>query len=112
MVKDHNMYIKLTRPVCAFITFESDDGYNEALSYTKKGWLSKVTAGDDKATTANILGRPVNFVAATEPTNIIWENRHKITVCIFPRRRTCILNITKNAKYSLVFGWIRQCDYR
>lgn len=26
----------LTRPVCAFITFESDDGYNTALSYSKK----------------------------------------------------------------------------
>lgn len=25
---------RLTQPVCAFITFESDDGYNEALEYS------------------------------------------------------------------------------
>jgi hypothetical protein len=32
----------LTRPVCAFITFESDDGYNAALSYTiKKKWYHR-----------------------------------------------------------------------
>ena len=47
MVQDSEMYVKLTRPVCAFITFESDDGYNEALSYAKKGFLSKMQ-GDDE----------------------------------------------------------------
>ena len=34
MVKNPKNYDKLTRPVCAFITFESDDGYNEALLYS------------------------------------------------------------------------------
>lgn len=41
MVKDEKNYDKLTQPVCAFITFESDDGYNEALFYSKKSkWLA------------------------------------------------------------------------
>lgn len=40
MVKEN--YIKLTRPVCAFITFESDDGYNEALSYSKKSIFKQI----------------------------------------------------------------------
>lgn len=34
MVKNPNNYDTLTRPVCAFITFSSDDGYNEALMYS------------------------------------------------------------------------------
>jgi len=28
-------YDDITRPVCAFITFESDDHYNEACAYKK-----------------------------------------------------------------------------
>ena len=94
MVKDHDMYVKLTRPVCAFITFESDDGYNEALSYSKKGWLSKVTSSDETATSANILGRPAKFTAATEPTNIIWENRHIKGVNLYMRGVIAVILIS------------------
>ena len=36
LVQDGDKFDSLTRPVCAFITFESDDGYIEALSYSKK----------------------------------------------------------------------------
>lgn len=36
MVKDERNYEKFTTPVCAFVTFESDDGALEALSYSKK----------------------------------------------------------------------------
>jgi hypothetical protein len=40
LVRDKKQYDKNTRPVCAFITFESDDGYNEALLYSRKvSWL-------------------------------------------------------------------------
>jgi hypothetical protein len=31
-------YEKLTRPVVAFITFESDDAYNEACSFSPASW--------------------------------------------------------------------------
>lgn len=37
----NDAYDKLTRPVCAFITFESDDGYLEALNYSKRGWFAR-----------------------------------------------------------------------
>jgi len=104
MVQDPDMYVKLTRPVCAFITFESDDGYNEALSYTKKGWLSKVTAAEDAATTANILGRPVEFTAATEPTNIIWENRWVKGVHLY--KRVVIAIILISIMIALSFSFI------
>ena len=44
MVKNPNNYDKLTRPVCAFITFESDDGYNEALLYSQQvNWIKDGT---------------------------------------------------------------------
>ena len=36
MVKDESRYKDLTRPVCAFITFENDDAALEAIKYSKK----------------------------------------------------------------------------
>lgn len=71
-------YDELTRPVCAFITFESDDGYNAALSYTiKKKWYQREEENDpDGPIQRTIFNEVPYFKAATEPTNIIWENRH------------------------------------
>ena len=51
----------LTIPTSAFITFESDDGKLVAL-HNKSDKL--------------ILGKPMQFDEASEPTDIIWENRH------------------------------------
>lgn len=36
IVKNPANYEKLTRPVCAFVTFESDYGQAEAINYTKR----------------------------------------------------------------------------
>jgi len=70
----------LTRPVCAFITFDSDDGYEEALRYSRRNWfqrrLAEYRGEEDEGVDAALLGRAVTFTAASEPTNIIWENRH------------------------------------
>lgn len=55
---------KLTEPVSAFIIFEEEDGIIVALEESE--------ANSD----AKIMGQPMRFRAATEPTNIIWENRH------------------------------------
>jgi len=35
IIKNEDMYESLTRPVCAFITFESDDAYTAALTFKK-----------------------------------------------------------------------------
>ena len=56
-----NQYERLTVPVSAFITFESDNGKLCAL----KNRSTKV-----------VLGQPLKFIDASEPTDIIWENRH------------------------------------
>lgn len=58
---------KLTEPVGAFIIFEEEDGIIIALEESKNN------------PDAKLLGQKMNFKPATEPTNIIWENRH-ITV--------------------------------
>jgi len=76
LVKEKEAYDLLTRPVCAFITFKSDDGYSEALSYSKKlQWYEKKNVEEDFEHEM-ILNSDPYFTAATEPTNIIWENRH------------------------------------
>lgn len=64
---------KLTRPVYAFITFEEDEGHIMALRYEKKG---KFLCFGKKAPETLIFNQPLDIKAATEPTNIKWENRH------------------------------------
>lgn len=79
MVKDERNYEKFTTPVCAFVTFESDDGQIEALTYSKQHhWYDLRDRHDPYKgfTKEKILGEPAHFIAATEPTNIQWENRH------------------------------------
>ena len=36
LLHDEDKYDNIARPVCAFITFESDDGKNEALSFCQQ----------------------------------------------------------------------------
>ncbi len=59
-------YDKLTTPVCAFITFEEEDAYilAQAFESTRKEHLKQ------------FMNENLVFTEATEPTNIIWENRH------------------------------------
>lgn len=75
MVKDEDQYDCLTRPVTAFITFESDDAYSEAIKYSKK-LARRQRENENHQEQKTILHRTPVFTAATEPTNIIWENRH------------------------------------
>ena len=62
----------LTRPVAAFITFEEEDAYNLSQHYEPKFSVfgKKLEARGD------FLGKDLFLTPATEPTNIIWENRH------------------------------------
>ena len=65
-----NKYRELTVPVAAFITFEEEVGYNTALEFEEKDFL-----GNGKESPYKLLGTDMYFTSATEPTNIIWENR-------------------------------------
>lgn len=61
----------LIKPVSAFITFETQEGYERACNIrAKKSIIGTVT------TERRFLGAPFYFKEAVEPTNIIWENRH------------------------------------
>jgi hypothetical protein len=77
-VKNEENYEKLTVPACAFITFESDDGFGEALNYSRRStwWANRNQSRDDGFEYVSLYGIQPKFIASTEPTNIIWENRH------------------------------------
>lgn len=60
-----NSYDEVTRPTAAFVVFEEEEGAATALKASGK-------CGRE------IMGQPVKFTQASEPTDIIWENRHFI----------------------------------
>lgn len=62
----------LTRPVGAFITFEEEDAYNLAQKYEPQYSLT----GKLLPPKTQFLDEDFYLIPATEPTNIIWENRH------------------------------------
>jgi hypothetical protein len=62
----------LTRPVGAFITFEEEDAYNLAQKYAPEySYTGKLLPAKTQ-----FLDTDFFLIKATEPTNIIWENRH------------------------------------
>jgi hypothetical protein len=63
----------LTRPVSAFITFEEEDVYNVALTNFEAQFT---LTGKLLPSSQKFMEEDLYFEAATEPTNIIWENRH------------------------------------
>jgi hypothetical protein len=65
-------YDKLTKPVDAFITFEEEDGLIISQEYEPKFTMT----GKREAAKREFMGEELFFTESTEPTNIIWENRH------------------------------------
>ncbi len=66
-----NNYEMLNRPVTAFIIMESEEGLNRAKQYEEL-----VKDDDQYAEIRNFHGEKLSFDDASEPTDIIWENRH------------------------------------
>jgi len=62
-------YDTFTRPISAFITFERREGIERALKY------KPANQRKSREPRGTYLEEPVVMTAATEPTNIIWENR-------------------------------------
>ena len=64
------MLDNLQRPCSVFVTFESEEGYQRALNYN-----STLDLPDYKQY-STLLGQEIEIVAASEPSDIIWENRY------------------------------------
>jgi hypothetical protein len=62
---------KFYRPVTAFLTFENEEGLNRCLSYNEV-----VHVDDQYRNIRTLLGSELDIEEASEPTDIIWENRH------------------------------------
>jgi len=66
----------LVRPVDAFITFEEEDGHIIAQEFEPHhDFFGNRKPSENK----KFLDDDLFLVEATEPTNIIWENRHWTT---------------------------------
>lgn len=67
-----NEYESLTKPVHAFITFEEEDGLIVAQEFEAQYDL----LGRQKRAEKEFMDDEMCLEESTEPTNIIWENRH------------------------------------
>lgn len=62
------------------MTFENEEGLNRCLNY------NETVQGDEEfANFKTLLGEELNIEEASEPTDIIWENRHFTTLTRFNR---------------------------
>src|SRR5438132_2293911 len=65
---------KFYRPVTAFLTLENEEGLNRAKNYNEA-----VFADPTYTDIRTLLGEPLQIDDASEPTDIIWENRRFTT---------------------------------
>lgn len=66
----------LTRPVIAYISFESQEGFERATLFWKENLdvLPERVQALVKPEHKKLLGSDLVMTHATEPRNIIWEN--------------------------------------
>lgn len=60
----------MQRPCSVFVTFETESGYNKACSFN-----DVVQNYPDLRILNKFLGKNIYINPASEPTDIIWENR-------------------------------------
>jgi len=70
--KDSQLLDKLQRPCSLFVTFESEEAYNRALLYNENIMDPSMPEYHRFRT---FLGEEIELQPASEPTDIIWENR-------------------------------------
>lgn len=68
-IRDHMK--DCARPVSCFLTFENEEGLNRAKNYNET-----VQKDDQFADIRKFCGVELGIEEASEPTDIIWENRH------------------------------------
>ena len=87
-------YDKFTTPTAAFITFESDDSREIAVDFNS-----------DLSSKKKVIGAPMVFEDASEPTDIIWENRHWSAKALFIRQliATAIIAVLLMVSFVIIF---------
>jgi hypothetical protein len=65
---DQDLLDKMQRPCSVFATFETEEGYNRALRYNE-------LVENEYHAYESLLGCKIDIQEASEPTDIIWENR-------------------------------------
>lgn len=71
------------------MTFENEEGINRAKNYD-----DVVLVDPRYEAIKTLLGEPVNFKDAAEPTDIIWENRHITALTRFNRSIVVVIIVT------------------
>jgi len=81
----------ITRPTAAFITFEEEDAKLLAMSNNKRE--------------KKFYGKNLEFLDASEPTDIIWENRYLTRNAIFWREICAwiVIAILMTGSFFIVF---------
>lgn len=87
----------------AFITFEEEDAYILAQKFEPQ----YDRKGNKLPSSKQFLNTDLYFIEATEPTNIIWENRHFTAQSRFKRTIHAVLLILVLVFIS--FGLIYYC---
>lgn len=70
MAEDQDLLDKMQTPVSCFMSLESEEGKARAANYN----ATVCEEGYEKYRT--FLGEEIDIQEATEPSDIIWENRH------------------------------------
>lgn len=129
-IKDKDILDKLQTPCSCFVTFESEEGYQRAKMYNdcvsdsiQNFSLIKKSTKDEKKKEqlvkerdslvplyyAKFLGESIDVQEASEPTDIIWENR-QITPA-FRFKQTIIVWIIIGIMLSISGAIIYVCSY-
>ena len=66
---DDDFLNKMQTPCSVFATFQTEEGYQRALNYNETVLM------DDFKKYDTLLGEKIEIQPASEPTDIIWENR-------------------------------------
>eukprot|EP00355_Strombidium_rassoulzadegani_P007408 CAMPEP_0168620868 /NCGR_PEP_ID=MMETSP0449_2-20121227/7377_1 /TAXON_ID=1082188 /ORGANISM="Strombidium rassoulzadegani, Strain ras09" /LENGTH=1171 /DNA_ID=CAMNT_0008661923 /DNA_START=74 /DNA_END=3586 /DNA_ORIENTATION=+ len=69
-LKEREFLDKMQRPVSVFVTMETEEGYNRASMYN-----DLIQMDQNYSHYQNFLGGEIELQEASEPTDIIWENR-------------------------------------
>jgi hypothetical protein len=107
LIRDETKYEKIAQPVCAFITFESDDGRNEALSFCRQTIFDNKRKVHDTLCQRTIMNEEPVFTQATEPSNIIWENRYIVGANYYARITgiTCVSVFMLCLAFFIIFSF-------